>query len=101
MTSSQATTEWTKESIWELLQRSEKAVIRAVLALYRCQTDDEQSVGDAIHLNNQGFNKSDAPYGTSIAQQVLSGRYLSQKQIDSCRRMLRKYCGQLSGIANS
>ena len=91
---------WTKEEILAMLERSPAAVIRGVLAIYREQTPDEQYLEVAKHLNARGFNKVDAQFGTEIAQKILQGDSLTQKQVNACRKMLRKYSGQLVRIAN-
>lgn len=93
------TKRWTEQEVWELLQRSPAAVIRALVVLYGKQTSDEKELDMVKHLNSQGFNKVDAPFGSSLARQVLEGENLTLKQVNAARGMLRKYCGQLSRIA--
>lgn len=89
---------------WQLitiLQRSERAVGRALTVLYASQTGDEQSGAQTRHLNGVGFNAMDAAYLSSLARQVGAGRSLSRAQLAVARRALPKYTRQLlaSGVA--
>ncbi|KAF0917042.1 hypothetical protein E2562_016342 [Oryza meyeriana var. granulata] len=47
--------------------------LKAVCALYRKQTEDEQKVKSTIVHNKQGFNQIDALRGSSIAEFLLDG----------------------------
>jgi hypothetical protein len=85
----------TVESIKSLLHTNPKAVSRALIVLYNRQTSDEQSSHSTSHLNGRGFNGADAAFGTSLAKQVLAGRYLSNKQLVFARKMVIKYAKQL------
>jgi hypothetical protein len=105
-----------KTDILTLLEQSDIAVERALLALYARQTEDEQFEGRTKEENGQGFNGVDSPIFTSFAQQILAshapaGKRLSQKQLAVCRKRsgslargsmrIGKYAGQLLEIATT
>jgi len=98
----------TVESIRALLERNNKAVYRALEVLLERQTADEREAGQTNHLNGRGFNGRDANFGTSLAKQIIAwntgeSKYsypLSLKQLEAARRMVYKYAGQLTNIAN-
>ncbi len=87
---------YTKEQVKQEILSSESAVERAILRLYKLQTDDEQQSGTTNHNNNLGFNGSDANFGTSLAEKIMSDRPLSVKQLVAARSMLMKYVTQLT-----
>ncbi|MBU0847495.1 hypothetical protein KKH23_09955 [Patescibacteria group bacterium] len=92
---------WTTDEIKVLINTSPKAVSRGILALYNNQTQEEKLMGASLKRNGTGFNKRDACYGTELALQIIDKKPLSQQQIYHARRMLKKYVGQLTEIANS
>lgn len=92
---------YTKNDIKELLLKSDKAVARAIIALYNCQTESEKNSEATVESNGIGFNGCDAKFFSSLAQQIQSGRILSAKQISFARRGILKYSGQLASIANA
>lgn len=91
---------WTKEMAKELLQNDPKAVIRGIVAIYRYQTADEQMSKATFHHNGVGFNGTDDRFLSSLAQQLLDGRTLSEKQFLAGKKAMQKYAGQLARIAN-
>jgi hypothetical protein len=91
---------WTKPDILEMLSSNDKAVWRAVHALYRKQTPTEQESEQTHEKNNRGFNGVDAPILTSFAKQFEQRGWLSNKQTDLARKKLIKYANQLAAIAN-
>lgn len=91
----------TKDTIKDLLGRSDKAVARALVVLLDRQTSDEVSAETTKHKNGVGFTAFDAGILTSFAVQVKAGRVLSEKQIEIARRKVAKYAGQLLVIAQA
>jgi hypothetical protein len=91
---------YTLESLAERLRTTTNLEFlkRALLRLYGRQTDDEKNVGTTQYLNRVGFTAADAPYLTSIAEQLQRGRPLSEKQAAALRRILPKYKRQLLEI---
>jgi len=96
----QADNGWTKDDIINLINISDRAVERAVLAIYARQTDDEKNAGGTKHLNAKGFSGPDAGYGSYCARWVLKGRSLNGKHLVRCRTMMRRYHRQLREDAN-
>lgn len=92
---------YTENQIREMINGSTKATCRALVSLFEQQTKDEQATESTNHRNGAGFNSVDAAFGSSLAKQVIAGRALSDKQIAAARKMLQKYVGQLTRIANS
>lgn len=100
---------FTKDEIAKLIDTNDQAVYRGLVAIYERQTADEQNTEDTKHQNGVGFNGRDAKFGTSLAKQVIAFnegkstyRYpLSRTQLESGRKLLRKYAGQLAKVANA
>ncbi len=100
---------WRQVDILDLLNRTDatgdKAVCRAVLAIYARQTDVEQSHGNTIVNNGVGFNGADSGILSSFARQIKQrvnrpGCPLSAKQMFIARTRIQKYARQLAEIAN-
>jgi ribosomal protein L16/L10AE len=95
------TREWDKESIQSLLSTSNVAVERALVALYKRQTRDEQHSGTATHANGIGFSGADAEFYSKLAVQVQEngnrpwGKRLTVRQLEAARRGIGKYWKQL------
>lgn len=95
------------------IEQSDKWLIRAVLAIFECQTNDEKNSESTKHNNSVGFNGVDANIMSSFAKQMLvwnrhvkagTNRYdkpLSDKQLQIARRTMMKYAGQLARISKA
>lgn len=92
---------WTEEEIVELLEKSDKAVVRAVIAIYQRQTADEQTIKDTKYRNNVGFSAADAKTLSYYAQYALKTGKLTGKFLDKARTRIIKYRKQLLEIANN
>ena len=88
-----------REKIQELLLSSNKAVVRAVVAIYRRQTMDEQSSEQTKQRNYQGFCANDAPLMSMYAKQILQYGGLSPQQVKIARERIIRYTRQLADIA--
>ena len=86
---------WTKESIKDLLRRSDEAVERGILRIYSFQTDEEKYVGMTKTVNGKGFSKFDVEILSSFALQIRRGKHLTEKQMYKARPKICKYAGQL------
>lgn len=91
---------YSTEEIRSLLEKSDKAVTRAIVALYGRQTESERNTEATVEKNGIGFNGFDAKFFSSLAQQIQSGRTLTAKQIVFARKGIMKYSKQLAEIAN-
>jgi hypothetical protein len=90
----------TKESIKDLLQRNDRAVERALLAIYNRQTGEERQSGRTVVHNGVGFSAFDARLGSYYGSWIKSGKNLTGIHLDKGRRLASKYVGQLVSIAN-
>jgi hypothetical protein len=97
----QAAKVWTAEEIKANLDADPRWVARALLALHARQTAEEQGARVTREKNGAGFNGFDAGVGSSLAEWVAAGRRLTEKQLALARKIVRKYAGQLAGIANA
>lgn len=92
---------WSKEEIKNLLNTSDKAVCRAVVAIYNKQTDCEKDCAETTDSNGVGFNGADANILSSFAEWILKRGYLTEKQMVIARKKMMKYAKQLADIANA
>lgn len=91
--------EMNKAQVVSLLMSNDRAVERAMVALYNRQTVDEQRTSSTSHLNGRGFNAFHAERGTYWAKWVMSGRRLTGKHLDGARRMACHYARQLAELS--
>jgi hypothetical protein len=89
----------TRDQIKSLLLSNDRAVERAIVVLYHCQTVDEQHTSSTQHLNGRGFNAFHAPSGTYYAKWVISGRRLTGRHLEAARRMACHYARQLAELS--
>lgn len=92
---------WTEKEIVALLERSDAAVARGLVAIYNRQTGTEQIGQRTIHRNNIGFSASDAAKGSRFAKYVLAGYRIEAARIGQARALALKYRRQLLAIANA
>ena len=69
--------------------------IRALLAIFRNQTEDEKDKATVRDHNEMGFRCMDAEILTSFARQVHNRRNLSEKQMRVVHKLMPKYARQL------
>ncbi len=91
---------WKKEEIKEMLLTNDKAILRAIRVLYLLQTEDERSADSTKYHNLVGYNAIDAGFMSSLARQLDRKGTLTDKQITAARKILVKYSGQLTKVAN-
>jgi hypothetical protein len=95
-------TTWTEDKIVALIDTNAHAVTRAVIAIYKRQTDIEQNVRDTREQNGVGFNSADARKLSYYAQWALNNnKDLNGKFLVIARQRIKKYRRQLVEIANS
>jgi hypothetical protein len=87
--------EWNKERIVSLLQTNNRAVEKAIVAIYHRQTLDEQSTQETKHANGIGFTGAHARLGTYYARWILEGNCLTGKHLEKARAMSLHYTAQL------
>jgi hypothetical protein len=62
---------------------------QAILALYRKQTENEQSTRRTYERNRAGFSAPDAFEFSRMAERLLEGERLSQSDLESCRHPMK------------
>jgi hypothetical protein len=91
---------YTETEIRQGIETNNHWLTRGILAIYDRQTEDEKRSEETRHYNGVGYNGVDAHFASSLAQQLRAGYTLSPKQLNAARKMMKKYCGQLTKIAN-
>ena len=91
---------WDKHKVVGLLSTDNRAVERAMVALYHRQTQDEKSTSTTKHSNGKGFSAAHSNLGSYYARWVLGGRRLTGRHLSRARMMAIYYAGQLAEIAN-
>tara|TARA_Y100000310_G_scaffold338210_1_gene427229 strand:+ start:3191 stop:3556 length:366 start_codon:yes stop_codon:yes gene_type:complete len=77
---------WDRDAIISLLDRNDIALERALVLVFRNQTEDEQNIEETTQRNGKGFvGGGEAEFMTSLAKQCLqsqrpAGQRLSPKQ---------------------
>lgn len=78
------------------MENSNEWLRHAVVAIFRRQTEDEQTSGQTKYSNGRGYNGLDAEIMTNIANRIIANRRsLSEKELAACRKIMPKYVGQL------
>lgn len=91
------------------LMTNDNYLEKAILKLYKYQTEHEQQLQDTAVLNGVGFNSIDAKFLSSLAEWILDRkharvaekdkyvvrRHLTNKQLLFARKKVTKYAGQL------
>ena len=116
---------YTRDEINEILKTNDIAVMRAIVHLFRLQTDDEVASTMTKHQNAMGFCAADAKAGTRMARWLLGlndnnvqrypmkdlrhplaarvfGRYTQNggTVMDRARKIALKHSAQIVAIAN-
>jgi len=93
---------WNKAKIKSLLERSDKAVCRAMEVLYDRQTLDEKQTSETRHSNRMGFRAGGhAVSGSYFGRWVKSGRKLTGRHLEKARSIALHYTQQLADVANA
>lgn len=88
-----------KTQIIALLMSNDRAVERAIVALYHRQTVGEQRTSSTVESNGRGFNAFHAERGTYWAKWVIGGRRLTGRHLAAARTMACYYARQLSELS--
>jgi len=90
-----------QKGIRQLIATSDKAVLRALVAIYRKQTASERSAFTTIENNGVGFSASDASTCSRYAKIALTQGWLPAPDVEKLRPVMMKYSRQLLQIAVS
>jgi hypothetical protein len=91
---------WTEQQIVDLLDRNDRAVEKAIVAIYERQTADEKSAEHTRHDNQVGFRQNHAKRMSYYARLIKSGKHLYPRQLELSRTWMKMYRKQLADIAN-
>ena len=92
---------WNEAKITKLLNENDRAVERAIVAIYDRQTQDEKSASDTKHRNGRGFRANHGTKGSYYARWVLGGRRLTGHHLENARKIALHYVKQLAIVANA
>lgn len=92
---------WTADQIKEKLLTNQRWLERAIIAIYKLQTQAEKTTEQTNIKNNVGFSAFDASTGTYMAKWLLSGKKLSGVWVEKAKKMMPKYSAQLAAIAST
>lgn len=87
--------------IKRMIKTNDKWLVKALVTIYACQTENEQASQATFEHNNVGFNGPDSEILSSYAQQYQSKKFLSPKQLAIARIKMPKYARQLDAIAQA
>ena len=90
-----------RNQVRQLLLSNTRAVERALMALYHCQTLDEQRSSNTTESNGKGFNAFDAELGSYYARWCISGRHLTGYHVGKARTIALRYVGQLARMSQT
>lgn len=79
----------------DVLAKQEAWAVRAMLLIYKHQTDDEQTKDSTDHHNDVGFNANDAFILSQFAKSYHKWGRLTPKQLAIVHRKMPKYARQL------
>jgi len=103
------TAPYTKDEIKALLMTSDKAVERAILAIYARQTQEEKNARTTNRHNAVGFSQAHVRFGSWCAGLIqrelrmgkVEGTILRPDTLAKARRFMTKYSRQLAEVANA
>lgn len=91
---------WTEKQITDLLDTNDRAVERAIVAIYERQTADEKQAEHTRHDNTVGFRQNHAKRMSYYARLIKMGKHLYPSQLALSRGWMKMYRRQLADIAN-
>ena len=68
---------------------------RALISLYKLQTNEERAEGRSIHRNGKGFDREFSRVGSELAERALGGARLSVRDIEKVLVILQRFRVQL------
>lgn len=89
--------EWKKE-LQDLLCRSDKAVVEAMLRIWDFQTDGEKIANQTLEENGIGFDKVDSSYMKQYIDKYYAGK-LTKDDIVFLRSRMLRYWKQLMQLS--
>ncbi len=90
----------TKEYVQATICRSDNAVMRAAIFLYKKQTEYEKMTKQGQTINGIGFNRIDTPVISQFAEDCLKDKGAKVEYINKIRPRILKYCSQIAKLIN-
>lgn len=84
-----------KTLIQKRITLNPRYAIAVLIRLYSFQTEDEQASGTTTYKNDAGFSGQDCDILSSLAEQYLDRKSLTEKQIQFVQKGTRKYWRQV------
>lgn len=91
---------WNKEEIINLIEKYDWVLYNSLIALYKCQTEEEKINGNTSEHNGIGFNAVDAPYLCAMFKSLNKYGHLTNGQKEKTRKIILKYSKQITMLAN-
>ena len=91
---------WTPTLIKAVLLTSQDQREKALIKIFNRQTQDEKIAETTKYHNDRGFTGADATILTSFANQLMTKKYLTEKQNFLLSKKIVKYSNQLCQDAN-
>jgi hypothetical protein len=92
-------TDWTEAKVLFMLETDDKWVERALVMLYRRQTQHEQEKDTTRVKNTIGFQRGDDETMSPLARKIEAGGKLSEHELAYCRRPWHRGSSPIPTIA--
>lgn len=89
-----------KAFLKKMLATNPKWAMKALVTIYNYQTEDEKQSEGTYYHNNIGFSECDAHIMTSLAEQYLKYRRLSEEQMKFVYKYIPRYWRQILEITD-
>lgn len=83
------------QALLDQMEVDDNFLVGCLMTIYSFQEEDEKATESTRHLNNVGFNALDAGIMSSFAQFYQRTGFLTPKQLNAARRIMKKYSRQL------
>ena len=89
-----------KQYLKDKLATDSRWALKALIEIYKKQTDDEKKAEFTKYNNEVGFTGVDGEILTSFAKQYISKNWLSEKQMVIVFKKMKKYWKQILSISD-
>lgn len=91
---------YTIDDIIHMVRTDDKAVLRAVVAIWKRQTNDERVEKGTKWTNHFGFSKRHVTKGTMLAEKIFANKPLTAEEMADAKAIAYSYRKQLWMIAS-
>ncbi len=92
---------WTRDEIINKINTDNRWVERAILRLWKGQTNEERQAENTYDHNDVGFSSAAAHIGSYLGKWVESGKPLTGKWLEKGRKIALNHVRQLVKFANN